>query len=79
MEHCRGDRIEREPLVDLTRQTADAHGADTVSADQDRDTPEEEREERVEARQLGRSAGNCHGATGFALIIFGQRRGRLMA
>src|SRR5574338_1656078 len=32
-EPCRGDRIERKPLVDLTRQTADAHGADTVSAD----------------------------------------------
>ena len=48
------DRAQRELLVDLARQAADADGADARVAVEDRDAAEEEREERVEARPLDR-------------------------
>ncbi len=45
---------ERELLVDLAGQAADADGADALVALEHRDAAEEEREERVEARPLDR-------------------------
>src|SRR3954471_2220543 len=46
------DRRERKLLVELPRQSADADGADTSAVLEDGDAAEEEREERVEAREL---------------------------
>src|SRR6187551_770521 len=58
---CRGatllrvlDRVECELLVDLAGQAADADRADAAVVLEDGDAAEEEREERVEARPLGR-------------------------
>ncbi len=48
------DRVERQPLVDLAREAAHADGADPHAVREQRDAPEEEREERVEARELRR-------------------------
>ena len=50
----RVDRGQREPLVLLARQPADADGADADVPLEDGDAAEEEREERVEARPLDR-------------------------
>src|SRR5438876_756435 len=46
------DRGERNLLIGLAREAADADGADAASGFEDGDAAEEEREERVEARTL---------------------------
>ena len=55
------DRVERQPLVDLAGEAAHADGADPHAVREQRDAPEEEREERVEARELGRPVGDLLG------------------
>src|SRR4051812_45054703 len=47
------DRRERKLLVDVTGQSTDADRADSSAVLEDGDAAEEERKERVEARELG--------------------------
>ena len=62
----RRDRVDREALVHLAGQPAHPDSADPLAVDEDRDAAQEEREERVEARQLGRRARD----------LLGERPGR---